>query len=65
MHLPYIRRAAPEVLATVRAQRWDPSEVLKVLTDRSNADGPQQRVRIPQGWAMAGDFRVWRNYGGS
>jgi DNA replication protein DnaC len=31
MHLPYRRRAAPEVLATARAQRWEPAEVLKVL----------------------------------
>lgn len=31
MHLPYMRRAAPEVLATAKAQRWDPSEVLRVL----------------------------------
>src|SRR5260370_35044012 len=31
MHLPYMRRMAPEVLATPRAQRWDPAEVLKVL----------------------------------
>src|SRR5262245_33843666 len=31
MRLPYMRRAAPEVLATARAQRWDPAEVLKVL----------------------------------
>jgi DNA replication protein DnaC len=31
MHLPYMRRAAPEVLATAKAQRWDPAEVLRVL----------------------------------
>jgi DNA replication protein DnaC len=31
MHLPYMRRAGPEVLATARAQRWDPAEVVKVL----------------------------------
>ena len=31
MHLPYMRRAAPEVLATARSQRWEPAEVLKVL----------------------------------
>jgi DNA replication protein DnaC len=31
MHLPYIRQAAPEVLATAKAQRWDPTEVLRVL----------------------------------
>ena len=31
MRLPYIRRAAPELLATAKAQRWDPGEVLKAL----------------------------------
>jgi DNA replication protein DnaC len=31
MRLPYTRKAAPEVLATARAQRWDPAEVLRVL----------------------------------
>jgi hypothetical protein len=29
MHLPYMRRAGPEVWATAKAQRWDPAEVLK------------------------------------
>ena len=31
MRLPYLRRAAPEVLTTARAQRWDPAEVVRVL----------------------------------
>jgi len=31
MRLPHMRRTAPEVLATARAQRWEPAEVLKVL----------------------------------
>ena len=31
LRLPYIRRAAPEVVATARAQRWEPAEVLRVL----------------------------------
>ena len=31
MRLPHMRRAAPEVLATAKAQRWDPAEVLRVL----------------------------------
>jgi DNA replication protein DnaC len=31
LRLPYIRRSTPEVLATARAQRWDPAEVLRVL----------------------------------
>ena len=31
MRMPYLRAAAPEVLATARAQRWDPTEVMRVL----------------------------------
>jgi DNA replication protein DnaC len=31
MRLPYLRKAAADVLATARAQRWDPAEVLRVL----------------------------------
>src|SRR5699024_9935289 len=31
MRMPYLRAAAPEVLATAKAQRWDPTEVLRVL----------------------------------
>ena len=33
MRLPYLRTAAPDVLATARAQRWDPAEALRVLLD--------------------------------
>ncbi len=31
MRLPYLRAAAPEVLATARSQRWNPAETLRVL----------------------------------
>src|SRR5664279_1429743 len=31
MRLPHMRRVAPDVLATAKAQRWDPAEVLRVL----------------------------------
>ncbi len=31
MRLPHMRRIAPEVLATAKAQRWDPAEVLRAL----------------------------------
>jgi DNA replication protein DnaC len=31
MRMPYMRAAAPQVLATAKAQRWDPAEVLKAL----------------------------------
>jgi len=37
MRLPHIRRTAPEVLATARAQRWEPAEGLYRLIDAAYA----------------------------
>jgi DNA replication protein DnaC len=31
LRLPYVRKAAPEVIATAASQRWEPAEVLRVL----------------------------------
>ena len=31
LRLPHIRRHAPQVIATAKAQRWDPAEVLRAL----------------------------------
>ena len=31
LRLPHMRRVAPEVLATARAQRWEPAEILRAL----------------------------------
>jgi DNA replication protein DnaC len=56
MRLPYIRRAAPEVLATAKAQRWEPAEVLRVLLaeevtgrDRSALTTRRARAGFPTG----------------
>ena len=56
MRLPHIRRAAPEVLATAKAQRWDPTEVLRVLLteelagrDRSSLATRRARAAFPTG----------------
>jgi hypothetical protein len=47
MRLPYVREAAPEVLATARAQRWDPAEVLRILLveEVTGRDAATQRMR--------------------
>ena len=47
MRLPYVRAAAPEVLATAKAQRWDPAEVLRVLLaeEIKGRDAATQRMR--------------------
>jgi DNA replication protein DnaC len=62
MRLPYIRKAAPEVLATAKAQRWDPAEVLKALLaeevagrDRSSLATRRARAAFPTGKT----FHAW------
>jgi DNA replication protein DnaC len=47
MRLPYLRRNAPDVLATARAQRWDPAEVLRVLLTEevTGRDAATRRMR--------------------
>jgi DNA replication protein DnaC len=50
MRLPYLRKAAPDVLATARAQRWDPTEVLRVLLSEEviGRDAATRRMRRKQ-----------------
>jgi DNA replication protein DnaC len=62
MRLPHIRKAAPEVLAVARAQRWDPAEVLRVLVtaeidgrDRSSAATRRAAAGFPTGKT----FDIW------
>jgi len=45
MRLPYIRRAAPEVIATATAQRWEHAEVLRVLLTEEAAGRDQATTR--------------------
>jgi DNA replication protein DnaC len=33
LRMPYVRRQAHDVIATAKAQRWDPAEVVRVLLD--------------------------------
>lgn len=64
MRLPYVRAAAPEVLATARAQRWDPAEVLRVLLEEEVAgrDAATRRQRRKAAGFPAGKtFESWRD----
>ena len=47
MRLPYMRKTAPDVLATARAPRWDPAEVLRVLISEEvvGRDAATRRLR--------------------
>lgn len=63
MRLPYVRAAAPEVLATAKAQRWDPAEVLRVLLaeEIKGRDAATQRMRRKAAAFPTGKtFQSWR-----
>jgi DNA replication protein DnaC len=63
MRLPYLRSAAPEVLATARAQRWDPAEVLRILITEEirGRDEATRRMRRKAAGLPAGKtFESWR-----
>src|SRR4051812_30283537 len=63
MRLPYLRSIAPEVLATARAQRWDPAEVLRVLLEEEirGRDEATRRMRRKAAGLPAGKtFSSWR-----
>jgi hypothetical protein len=46
LRMPYVRRAAPEVIATATAQRWEPAEVLRVLLAEEAAGRDQATIRM-------------------
>lgn len=62
MRLPHIRRAAPEVLATAKAQRWDPGEVLKTLLSEEVAGRDRSALatrRARAGFPTGKTFDAW------
>jgi len=63
MRLPYMRNAAPDVLATARAQRWEPAEVLRVLLaeEVTGRDAATRRMRRKSAAFPSGKtFSSWR-----
>lgn len=63
LRLPYVRRAMPEVLATAKAQRWDPAEALRVLLEEEVAGRDRAMVaarRAKAGFPTGKTFEVWK-----
>jgi DNA replication protein DnaC len=63
MRLPYLRTTAPEVLATARAQRWDPAETLRVLLAeevRGRDEATRATRRRTAGLPAGKTFASWR-----
>jgi DNA replication protein DnaC len=63
LRLPHIRRHAPEVLATAKAQRWDPAEVLRVLFAEEVAGRDRSALatrRISAAFPTGKTFQAWQ-----
>lgn len=62
LRLPHVRRHAPDVLATAKAQRWDPSEVLKALLVEEVAGRDRSALstrRTAAGFPTGKTFDAW------
>jgi DNA replication protein DnaC len=46
LRMPYVRAAAPEVIATAASQRWDPGELLRVLLSEEAAGRDRATIRM-------------------
>lgn len=63
VRMPYLRAVAPEVLATAKAQRWDPTEVLRVLLNeevRGRNEATKAARRKAAGLPAGKTFASWR-----
>ena len=62
LRLPYVRRAAPEVIANATAQRWEHAEVLRVLLSEEAAGRDQATTsmrRKASGLPAGKTFDAW------
>ena len=62
LRLPHVRRHAPEVVATAKAQRWEPAEVLKVLFAEEVAGRERSALatrRAAAGFPTGKTFQAW------
>ena len=62
LRLPHIRRHAPEVVATAKAQRWEPIEVLRALFQEESAGRERSALatrRAAAGFPTGKTFQAW------
>jgi DNA replication protein DnaC len=63
LRLPHIRRHAPEVVATAKAQRWEPVEVLRALLGEEVAGRERSALatrRATAGFPTGKTFDAWQ-----
>ena len=64
LRMPYVRRAAPEVIAPATSHRWEPAEVLRVLLAEEAAGRDQATIsmrRRASGLPAGKTFDAWES----
>ena len=64
LRMPYVRRAAPEVIATANSQRWEHAEVLRVLLAEEAAGRDRATInmrRRASGLPAGKTFDAWED----
>ncbi|MCP5023689.1 MAG: ATP-binding protein, partial [bacterium] len=62
LRLPHMRKAAPELLATAKAQRWDPAEAIRALLAEELSGRQASSIRSRRkaaGFPTGKTFAVW------
>jgi DNA replication protein DnaC len=62
LRLPYLRKHAPEVIATATSQRWEPAEVVRVLLAEEAAGRDRATIstrRRSSGLPAGKTFDAW------
>ncbi|MEN3267153.1 IS21-like element helper ATPase IstB [Pseudonocardia sp.] len=63
LRLPHVRRHAPEVIATAKAQRWEPVEILRALLAEEVAGRDRSALatrRTAAGFPTGKTFEAWQ-----
>ena len=63
LRLPHIRRLAPEVIATAKAQRWEPAEILRALFGEEAAGRERSALatrRAAAAFPTGKTFHAWQ-----
>ena len=62
LRLPHMRAAAPELLATAKAQRWEPAEAMRALLTEELAGRQASSIRARRkaaGFPTGKTFDIW------
>src|ERR1700694_3513050 len=64
LRLPHMRNSAPDLLATAKAQRWEPAEAMRALLAEELGGRQRSSIRSPRkaaGFSHGKTFETWED----